>query len=197
MTHLSCGYLAQAYSVEILTYPSSLLIRRPEVLSRFNVLVARYQSLVGELRVRKDWMYESLVAPSSVIVQAPDYIPHMLLRTKLEPDVDTENAALLLSRAPADPVNYLDQSAVAELVDTLEAQMEEHDKLIADILMQMDGRAQELKTRLPPDAQGAAPVEENESEAKRILERTLMWEASGPRAWEDGKAKPAWRPSGL
>lgn len=45
---------------------------RPAVLSQFNILIAQYETLLGEMRLRGDWLKKQLVVPSSVFAERPE-----------------------------------------------------------------------------------------------------------------------------
>ncbi|TPX57507.1 hypothetical protein PhCBS80983_g03792 [Powellomyces hirtus] len=168
----------------------------PTVLSQFNVLVARYESLLGEVRTRKDWLSGNIVIPSTVIAEAPDWIPNVLLRTRVDPVIEDEEKAIQDGiEANSSEINYLDEAAVLEARQVLESQMEEHDEHINNFVQHLQEQQfqQELKKRLPEDKEddglAARFVEETGQENKRDLERALMWISSGPESWEEEKRR--------
>ncbi|KAI8824110.1 uncharacterized protein EV422DRAFT_307004 [Fimicolochytrium jonesii] len=158
----------------------------PNALTQFNILVARFESLLGDLRSRKEWLRTTIVAPSSIIPEVPEWTPNVLLRTTVEPQI-TEEEQKILDESSRISVNYLDQEAVEAAKQTLLDRMERHDILIREFLEDTRSREydKQLKTRLPVSQDQVNPFDEAGQENKRDLERVLMWMASGPESWEE------------
>ncbi|TPX70564.1 hypothetical protein SpCBS45565_g01632 [Spizellomyces sp. 'palustris'] len=170
----------------------------PHVLSQFNVLVARYESLLGELR--KSWLKLNLVIPSTVPHERPDQLPE-LLRTKLIPEIEELQNAQRRNAAHApglgsDEINYLDESAVRDAVRSWEARMEQHDILVQAALETVRDKdlRKQLKARIPQEEEDqdlSRFVDEAGKENKRDLERMLMWMSSGPQSWVEEESRRA------
>ncbi|KAJ3159777.1 hypothetical protein HDU86_001429 [Geranomyces michiganensis] len=164
----------------------------PVVLSQFNVLVARYETLLREMRTRKEWMSANIVIPSAVIADAPDWIPNVLLRTRVDPDLETESNLLRAKYPPSQP-NPLDEQAISDTLGVLAFQIQEHDEQITELLRMNAEQdlAGELKARLPPDASTPATVAAavNPESDKAALQKALMWMSSGPESWEEERRR--------
>ncbi|KAJ3145923.1 hypothetical protein HDU89_006809 [Geranomyces variabilis] len=164
----------------------------PLVLSQFNVLVARYETLLREMRLRKEWMSANIVIPSTVIADAPDWIPNVLLRTRVDPGLEAESDLLRAKYPPSQP-NPLDEQAINDTLGVLAFQIQEHDEQITELL-RMNAEQDltgELKARLPPDTSMSTSATESASpeSEKAALEKALMWMSSGPESWEEERRR--------
>ncbi|KAI9094383.1 hypothetical protein DFS34DRAFT_652068 [Phlyctochytrium arcticum] len=163
----------------------------PVLLGQYNVLVARYQSLLGELR--RDSLKQTLVIPHQLPPDRPDFVPNVLLRTKMIPEIEVlreeqKQRALQKQTAETGDINYLDESAVKNAVQSWETRLEEHDGLIQFALETLRDRdiRKELKTRIPPeegDVDTSRYIEDHAKEHQEQLNKTLMWMSSGPQSW--------------
>ncbi|KAJ3179394.1 hypothetical protein HDU87_003004 [Geranomyces variabilis] len=137
-------------------------------------------------------MSASIVIPSTVIADAPDWIPNVLLRTRVDPDLEAESELLRAKYPPSQP-HALDEQAINDTLGVLAFQIQEHDEQITELLRMNAEQdlAGELKARLPAAAAAAATLtasSRRESD-KAALESALMWMSSGPQSWEEERRR--------
>ncbi|KAH6566191.1 hypothetical protein BASA50_004070 [Batrachochytrium salamandrivorans] len=177
----------------------------PLVLSQLNNIIARYESILRELQLPA--FAQALVHPHVLIQQDPDFIPRILLRTKLIPEIEDEEREVV--------AEYLrigqDDDTIADGMDVLEdTSLQKH--LDMDTLSQTslikkqrewEGKVQaqteliqasleiylELRQELNPMLKGriresAEHLSVSNSVGRTTqatpLEQTLSWMSSGP-----------------
>ncbi|KAJ3182599.1 hypothetical protein HDU85_002700 [Gaertneriomyces sp. JEL0708] len=170
----------------------------PSLLSRFNVLVALYRGLLTEMRAA--WLKNTFAIPSMLPAENPEFLPNVLLRTKLIPEIE-EAEEEQRKNAPhppglsSDDINFLDEAAVRNAIRSWEARIEEHDKLVHSAIEVVRDKElrRDLKIRLPKeDDDGTKILQDATKDNSQSLERYLKWMAGGPEAWleEERRAKP-------
>lgn len=97
---------------------------RPQVHNQFTTLMTRYSSLTHELST--PFMKTLLVHPFQLPPIDPDFIPRVLLRSKLIPE--------LQPKIPAISINALDETAVKQALQHAKVQLEFHDDVVTEAL---------------------------------------------------------------
>ncbi|ORY50748.1 hypothetical protein BCR33DRAFT_712739 [Rhizoclosmatium globosum] len=157
----------------------------PIVLGQFNSLIAKYESIMGDLQIPVIPLKQLIVAPQVLPPADPDFVPRVLLRTRLDQELfDVEEKlrtahALVCTLAPEKTVNALDQVALKKELQGWVSLVDAHDEVanhaashLDDI---MDETLKELKRRLPEDAKETISSTQLQSK----LEETVRWISIG------------------
>ena len=157
------------------------------LLEQFNSLLPRFASIQAELDLATltmrppqanpndvtsgTTMADCVVHPHLLIKQNPEFIPHILLRTKLIPEIDDEIGKTLQM------ANELQQTVAGDGVIDLEHSVERRQEFVQSLIELFTDVQSELdpllKTKLRP-----IPTNESTTDSKH-LECCLKWMSSG------------------
>ncbi|KAJ3074103.1 hypothetical protein HDU98_012131 [Podochytrium sp. JEL0797] len=156
----------------------------PIVLGQFNSLIAKYESITGELQIPVVPLNRLQTVPQYLPPADPDYIPRVLLRTRLDQELlDAESKiraayTIVCRQAPEKTVNVLDQVALKNELRGWVNLVDSHDAVSNHASSYLDDVAEEnlklLKQRLPEDG---AKVSSGQLQQK--LDDTIRWMTVG------------------
>ncbi|RKO92649.1 hypothetical protein BDK51DRAFT_42495 [Blyttiomyces helicus] len=166
------------------------LTRWPDVLSQFNILIAKYESLMAEMR--SPLFKYTLPIPSTLPQDDPDFLPRVLLRTKLIPDIEEGEETLRRKALESEPaIDFIDEAAVKAVVREYERKAAHHDDLVTSAIETVNEQnASAFKQRIPRGADDhiAAAVPKD---VRVGVKKTMMWMSSGPGSYEIEREKEA------
>ncbi|KAI8929032.1 hypothetical protein BC831DRAFT_445139 [Entophlyctis helioformis] len=170
------SHLVESLNEILVLHPSTPW---PPVLDQLNTILARFESVQGEL-LGTPGLREALVQPHMLLLDDPEFIPRVLLRTKLIPEIeDQERATVVAAQSGwADgndggdgrggrgqtgegagaglDVNPMDHTAVRLALQEWENKADQHDALIQAALEIYSDVRQELEPTLKGRARAAA-----------------------------------------
>ncbi len=159
-------------------YESPDLSAWPDLLAKFNVLAYRYKQLLEE--VERLTLQNEIAHPFALPPMDEDFIPRILLRTKLLPDIETddlkiqegEGAELEAMVAAVDP---LDEEQALEVEKTLQTRKVLHDDIVRNIQQALNRfDKSELFVRVydaaEMDVQDGSAQKENQAIMLRLLQ---------------------------
>ncbi|KAJ3390613.1 hypothetical protein HDU92_000366 [Lobulomyces angularis] len=165
------------------------------ILPQFNVLIAKYESLLSELE--QPVLKKLIIHPQVLLPDDPEFFARVLFRTKLIPEIEEleesilnfkQNTSKILPNAN-DNINILDENMVKNNLRNWEIKMERHDQISIQALKLFESFKNEFeyKKRLPIEVEDLKiKDEEDESDLEDFdpdkitkmeeVEETLMEE---------------------
>eukprot|EP00842_Homolaphlyctis_polyrhiza_P006336 jgi/Hompol1/6703/HPOL_000305-RA len=125
------------------------------VLEQLNNIIARFESTLREIETPE--MSQALLHPHMLIPQNPDFIPQILLRTKLIPEIDDSDKAV---------------NKIAHHNEIVGAALD----LFNDVRSELESA---LKIKSRSAAAMAAPAATAATNHRASIEHTLAWMSSG------------------
>ncbi|KAJ3197266.1 hypothetical protein HDU67_003784 [Dinochytrium kinnereticum] len=161
-----------------------------EILSQFNSLITKYDTLVGELQA--SYLKQLVAYPSSISARDPEYIPRLLLRTKLIPQIEDLEKSLGVQKADTlgNPTSgRIDENAVRAALRKIEIQIDLHEEMIKHAEETFDNFSDyNFKIRLDGDERGS--VDEGGKKPQVLENATLKYETEMlPECHWDRKAR--------
>ncbi|KAI9208601.1 uncharacterized protein BJ171DRAFT_210865 [Polychytrium aggregatum] len=160
---LKLGQLHESLSDFLQIHPHSPW---PVVQSQFSTLLAKYETIVNELG--SDVLKQLLVFPKSLPVEDPDFLPRVLLRTKLIPEIE-ESYADTKKRASMETISNAskDETAAARAWRyQAKANVDRHDDIAdgAYDTFKMLASEYDFKLRIADESDDEDEEEEEEDE---------------------------------
>ncbi|EGF83033.1 hypothetical protein BATDEDRAFT_84563 [Batrachochytrium dendrobatidis JAM81] len=168
----------------------------PPVLDQLNNIIARYESILRELQ--SPVFSQALVHPHMLIQEDPEFIPRILLRTKLIPEIDDEERNVISAyigtgqtenkdnggafRDQQGILDPLDQTNILKRQREWESKVQQHEELMQAALEIFSELRQELDPMLKTRMRNSGPDTKlgKRHGAFTSLEHTLAWMSSGP-----------------
>ncbi|KAJ3320849.1 hypothetical protein HDU76_000203 [Blyttiomyces sp. JEL0837] len=159
----------------------------PEVLAQFNALISKYDSILHELQ--DPVIKQTSVYPQTLPIEDPDFLPRVLLKTKLIVDIEEAERALCQRYAersiaagnplPPPTANRLDETALRNELRNWEYRVDAHEKIVSHAQNITETFADyNLKARLPDDTDedegGETQVEKPQSKHDLDLQKALQ-----------------------
>ncbi|KAI8803009.1 hypothetical protein BJ742DRAFT_777683 [Cladochytrium replicatum] len=145
----------------------------PEILAHFNTLVAKYEALVQETQA--PILKQLLAIPDQLPVDDPDFLPRVLLRTKLIPEIEDEHARLLdkivsegkvtYSLPSAAPIDYSDETAARSFLRGWEVAQDRYEAFVGELISSYESVREEYDLKLRYDEDEEGDEEEGDGES--------------------------------
>jgi RecG-like helicase len=148
-----------------------------DMLEKFNVLSGKYYNL-SQL-IQSTTLRNIVIQPVSVNAEHPEFVPNVLLRTKVEPELEQVLSNLLKQSEVSTILNTHDESILMKHLVDAQVRMKSFDALCQRLDEAMQDLRETIPLKLRIEDDTSTSLSANRMESLKALERILVAISSG------------------